>query len=118
LNSEALCKSGSQLSTGSFAKRLKSLAETNRETCPRQHEGGQPFRKDLSDAVSMVTEEPTHMQDKLYTEACARQISYHASILAVASLGKTETERTTRFLFRRDDLNYQQIITHGGRYNL
>jgi hypothetical protein len=58
------------------------------------------------------------MQDELHAEACTGQIGRHASILAVASLGKTETERTTRFLFRRDDLNYQQIITHGGRYNL
>jgi hypothetical protein len=83
---------------------LKSLAETDREPCPRQNKSRKPFRKNLSDAVSMVTEKPTHMQDELYAEACAGQIGYHASILAVASFGKAETERTTRFHFRRDDL--------------
>jgi len=35
LNSETLRKSGSQLSTGSFANRLKGLTETDGEPCPR-----------------------------------------------------------------------------------
>src|SRR6266702_4002666 len=78
LNSETSCESGSQLSTRSQAKRLKSLAETDRETCPRQNEGGKPLRKDLPDAGSIVTEESTHMQDELYAEACAGKICHHA----------------------------------------
>src|SRR5258708_5364353 len=81
LNSETCRESGSQLSTSSHAKRLKSLAEADRETCPRQNEGGKPFCKDLPDAVSIITKESTHMQDELYTEACAGQVCHHASIL-------------------------------------
>jgi len=58
------------------------------------------------------------MQDELYAEACTGQIGHNASILAVASFRKTEAERTTRFPVRRDDLNDQQIMTHGSRCNL
>src|SRR5437763_237388 len=91
LNSETSRESGSQLSTRSQAKRLKSLAETDRETCPRQNEGGKPFRKDLPDAVSIVTEESTHMQDELYAQACAGKICHHASRVAMTAFGRTET---------------------------
>src|SRR5229473_8383826 len=118
LNSETLRESGSQLSTGRQAKRLKGLAETDGEPCPRQHEGGKAFRKDLPDAVSSVTKEPAHMQDELHTEACAGQVCHHASILAMAALGRTKTERTARSHVRRNHLNHQQIITHAGRCNL
>ncbi|BCL78900.1 hypothetical protein ccbrp13_13650 [Ktedonobacteria bacterium brp13] len=73
---------------------MKRLAETDGETCPWQNEGGKPFRKDLPDAVSVVTKESTHVQGQLDTEARARQICHHASILAMTAFGKTETERT------------------------
>ena len=118
LNSQTSCESGSQLSTGRQAKRLQSLAETDREPCPRQNEGGKPFRKNLPDAVSVVAEESTHMQDELYAEACAGQICHHASIVAMAAFGRAETERTARSHVRRDDLNDQQIIIPSGRCNL
>ena len=118
LNSQTSCESGSHLSTGRQAKRLQSLAETDREPCPRQNEGGKPFRKNLPDAGSVVAEESTHMQDELYAEACAGQICHHACIVAMTAFGRTETERTARSHFRRDHLNHQQIITHGARCNL
>src|SRR5258706_12113267 len=117
-NSETCRESGSQLSTSSQAKRLKSLAEADRETCPRQNEGGKPFCKDLPDAVSSITKESTHMQDELYTEACAGQVCHHASILAMAAFGRTKTERAARSHFRRKHLNHQQIVTHVGGCNL
>src|SRR6266849_3518809 len=118
LHSQTSREPGSQLSTRSQAKRLKSEASADRETCPRQNEGGKPFCKDLPDAVSGVTEEPTHMQDELYAEACAGQVCHHASILAMTAFGRAETERTARSHFCRDHLNHQQIITHVGGCNL
>src|SRR6266516_3569391 len=118
LNSETRGESGSQLSTGRQAKRLKRLAETDPETCPRQNEGGKPFRKNLPDAGSVGAVESTHMREELYAEACAGQICHHACIVAMTAFGRTETERTARSHFRRDHLNHQQIITHGGRCNL
>src|SRR6266700_4949048 len=88
------------LSTSGCPKGFKGLAEANRHPCPGFNKGWEPLGKNLAGTIYAIAEELAHMQDELHAQACAWQIGYHASIVAMSTFGWTETERTESSLFR------------------
>src|SRR5258708_1193123 len=106
------------LPTGCYPKGFQALTEANCHPRPGFHKGREALSKNLAGTVHGIAEELPHMQDELHTEARAWQISYHASIVAMATFRWTETERTKSSLFRTSYLNLQQVINGFNGYEL
>ena len=98
------------LSTGGSPNGFQGLTKTNPYTRPGFYKGWESLGKNLAGTVHRLAEELAHMQDEWHTEACARQIGYHASRVAMSAFSGTETERTVSSLFRGSHLNLQQVI--------